>query len=248
MKIPCPQCGGEVQVRETTGFVGCPFCGTSLVLDITGVRPHLLYRPRHGRADLLPLLRRWCDLQGLPTPSSIPAPQLAYYPFWRYVALGGQRLVPAWPTLEARWNDVAAPEAEQVIYDPAATGTGRVVDPSVAEAAARARAFGEAAAAVAPGDLVHVPFYEVQAVMDGTSTRVSIEACSGRIYPDRVPLRPNARAASQAFGVGTAIFGFLGMFLEAILVPPGWLAMLVVGLTAVALYGLIVSSARRTAA
>lgn len=243
MKVPCPQCGGEVQLRETTGFVGCPFCGVSLVLDLTGVRPHLLCRPRHGGADVLPLLRRWCDGQGLPPPSSVSIPHLVYHPFWRYVAHGRPRLVPAWPVLEARWTDVALPEAEQVIYDPAMVGTAQVGEPSVAEVAARHRAFGEVAASVGAGDLLHVPFYETQVTIGAHRLQVSLEACSGRVYPDRIPPGVRASGAGQGFGAATAILGFIGMFLEAMLIPPPWLAATVVGLTALVLYWAILGAA-----
>lgn len=242
MKIPCPQCGGEVQLHETTGFVRCPFCSTSLVLDLTGVRPHMLYRPRHGPADVAPLLRRWCDAQGLPAPSSVSAPRLTYQPFWRFASQGRPRLVPAWPALEARWADVPVPEGEQVIYDPAIVGTARVVESSVAEAAARTRALGVSAASTAVGDLVHVPFYEVQARIGGGRLAISVEACSGRAYPERMP--PGARGSGprHAGALTTAVVGFVIMFLEATFIPPAWLAVGAVGLTAVALYWTIIGS------
>ena len=116
--VACPQCGGEIQLQETTGFLGCPFCGASLVLDLTGVRLHMLYRPRHGPADIPPLLRLWCDAQGVPAPSDISTPHLVYQPFWRFASQGRPRLFPAWPALEARWTDLPTPDAEQVIFDP----------------------------------------------------------------------------------------------------------------------------------
>lgn len=248
MKIPCPQCGGEVQLYETTGFVRCPFCSASLVLDLTGVRPHLLYRPRHGPADVAPLLRRWCDAQSLPAPSSVSAPHLTYQPFWRFTLQGRPRLVPAWPALEARWADVPVPEGEQVVYDPAIVGTARLVEPSVAEAAARTRAFGVGAASTAMGDLVHVPFYEVQATIGGGQLAISVEACSGRVYPERTPPSAGSSAARQASALVTAVVGFVLMFLEATFIPPAWLAALGVALTAWVLYRLLIGGMGRTAA
>ncbi len=240
MKVPCPQCSGEVQLQETSGFVGCPFCGTSLVLDLTGVRPHLLYQPRHGAADVLPLLRRWCDAEGLPPPSGLSSVQLVYRPFWRHLVQGHARLVPAWPALEARWNDVPAPPAVQVIYNQAAVGAGRVIESSVAEGAARRRAFGEGAGAVAAGDLVHVPFYEGQVMIASHQVRVSLEACAGRVYPDRIPQAALASGARRTFGPTALSLSFLTLFLEAMLIPPLGLAAVVVGLTALVLYWILV--------
>ena len=246
MKLPCPQCGGEIQLQETTGFVGCAFCGTSLVLDLTGARPHLLCRVRHGAAEVVPLLRCWRDAERLPPFSHVSTPRLVYYPFWRYAVPGRPRLIAAWSALEPRWSEITFPEAEQVIYTPAAVGSAHVVEPEVAEAAARHRAFGAAADSMAPGDLLHVPFYEVQALIGGGQARISLDACSGRVYPDRIPAVGAASGGRHGFGVAIAILGFLGMFVEAVLIPPPWLAGVVVGLTALALYWAIVGDTGTT--
>jgi len=200
----------------------------------------MLYRPRHGPADVAPMLRRWCDAQGLAAPSGVSTSPLVYRPFWRFASQGRPRLVPAWPALEAGWTDISAPEGEQVIYDPSIVGAARVMQATVAEAAARTRAFGASAASVAAGDLVHVPFYEVQATIGAGRLAVSVEACSGRVYPDRMPAGTGGSAARQANAMTTAVVGFVVMFLEAMLIPPLWLAAGAVGLTAVGLYWTII--------
>jgi len=241
VKLPCPQCGGEIQLQETAGFLGCPFCGASLVLDLTGVRLHMLCRPRHGPADVPPLLRRWCDAQGLPAPSGITTPHLVYQPFWRFASQGRPRLFPAWPALEACWTDPPTPDAEQVIFDPSIVGTARLVEPTVTEVAARNRLYGEGAASAAAGNLVHVPFYEVQATIGTGQLAVSVEACSGRVYPERMPQGAQAPAMLQATAFTTAIVGFIVMFLEAMLIPLAWLAGVVIGLTGLALSWVIVT-------
>jgi hypothetical protein len=244
VKIPCPQCGGEIRLQETGGFVGCPFCGASLILDLTGVHTHLLYRPRRGPGDIVPLLRRWCDGQRLTPPSGISSPHLVYQPFWRFAPQGRPQLVPAWATIEARWSDITIPDAEQVIYDPAVAGTGRVVEPSVTEAAARARLFGEGDAPATTGELVHVPFYEVQATINTRRLGLSVDACSGRVYPDRMPPSAQTSTGGQAGVITTAMLGLAVMFLEAMVIPPTWLATGAVALTAVGLYWALLGSGR----
>lgn len=138
--------------------------------------------------------------------------------------------------------DLSVPEAEQTIFDPAAVGSAQVLEGSVAEAAARARASDPGAAAPNPGELVHIPFYEVSVRLGGYEARVSLEACSGQVYPERMP--PGVRdRARQPFGTWTAVLGFLVMFLEAVLVPSGWVAAIAVALTALALSWAIMSDA-----
>jgi len=220
--IPCPQCGGDVRLQDTSGFVGCPYCRTSLVLDLSGVRPHLMYRPRHEPAAVLPLVRRWCDATRLPPPRLLTSPQLVYYPFWRFIGPGRPRLVPGWPTLEARWTDYAAPEAEQVVYDPAALGGARLVEANVAETAARSGL--PDTQDPRNGDLVHIPFYEVKARIGVERVSLCLDACAGRLLPDRRPGgEPRAPKTSAAVR-GTAILAWLAMFLAAAAAPHGWVA------------------------
>jgi hypothetical protein len=161
-------------------------------------------------------------------PSQLSGPALTYYPFWRYAARGGPRLVPAWSTLEARWREVAAPEAEQSLYDPAAVTGARVVEATLAERAARQRAL--AADEAGAGELIHIPFYEQQAVMRGHRVDLAVEACSGRVYADRLPPGAQVGDGGEGFSLGLGLLGFVAMFLGAAVVPPPWLAVLIVGL------------------
>jgi hypothetical protein len=227
VKFPCPQCGGEILLQETGGFPVCPYCAAGLVLDLGGVRPHLLYRPRHASADLLPLLRRWCDQQGLPAPSIASAPRLLYYPFWRYLSAGPPRLIPAWSTLKPRWTDLKIPEAEQAFFDPALVEKAELVEATVPEAAARERAGAESGAR--PGDLLHVPFFEVGIKLGAAILPASVEACSGQVYLDALP---RATAAAGAGSGVTLVLGALLMVVEAVLLPRAWVALPVVFVTA----------------
>jgi hypothetical protein len=228
VKFPCPQCGGEILLQETGGFPVCPFCAAGLVLDLGGVRPHLLYRPRHASADILPLLRRWCDGQGLPAPSIISAPRLVYYPFWRYVSAGPPRLIPAWSTLKPRWTDLKIPEAEQVFFDPALVEKAELVEATLPEAAARVRAGDESGAR--PGELLHVPFFEIEMKVGAATTlAASVEACSGQVYVDAPPRTAAAAGAGPAL---TLALGALLMVVEAALLSRAWMTLPVVFVTA----------------
>jgi hypothetical protein len=203
--------------------VRCPFCGSSLVLDLDGVRPHLMYQPERPADDAVPLLRHWCDTRDLPLPSSLSAPQLIYRPFWLFLDAGAPRLIPAWPTIEPRWSLVSVPEGARVVFDPAGVASAGVLEPAIAEAAARPEGG-------APGALVHVPFYDLEGSLDGAQAGYSIEACSGRVYPERLPAA--SRRPARWGGAATAAApGFLLMFLEAALIPHAWLAAITVAAT-----------------
>jgi hypothetical protein len=138
------------------------------------------------------------------------------------------------------------PEGEQVIYDPSIVGAARLVEQSVAETAARTRLFGASAASVPAGDLVHVPFYDLEATIGAARVAASVEACSGRVYPERMPAGAKTSTARGVGAVTMVIGGFIFLFLEAMLIPPVWLAAGAVGLTALMLYWAVTGGMRNS--
>jgi hypothetical protein len=229
--FPCPQCGAEVRLQETTGFVRCPYCGTSLVLEATGVHRHHLYRPRLRPADVLPILRRFCDGRGAAQPALGGSPRLVYYPFWRYPGKARARLVPAWPTIDGRWRDVPAPDAEQVLFDPTLVDAATLIEAAVEEPAARARVSpgGDGTA----GDLVHVPFYDVEARAGTARIQVSLDACSGLVLAGDLPAGRRAGRSASMFWLPATAFAL--MVALGALMPAWWLAALSIAPLAVLL-------------
>ncbi len=240
MRIPCPQCGGDVRLREAEGFPTCPFCGAGLVLDRTGVHPHFLYRPRIAPAQVLPLLRRWADRWAPNASLGAVTPRLTYYPFWRYARQGPRRLVPAWLTLESAWSELGLPDAEQVFFDPSHVQGATVVEPMVPEAAARVRVFGDTEAK--EGDLVSLPVYEAAIRFGGVQQGVAVEACSGTVIYSGNAAPQRARTAGA---VGLLAGGGLAMFAAAAAIRPLGFAVLVVAALAGLLYAVLVEEGRR---
>ena len=235
MRFPCPQCGGELQLRDPDGFPACPFCGAGLVLDRTGIRPHVLYRPRLTPAQLPPLLRRWAERRGVAATPGPALPRLVYYPFWRYAREGLRRLVPAWSTLETPWADLRLPDAEQVSFDAAHVQGADVVEPTVPEAAARARV-GEGS--VPEGDLVHLPVYETAMRLGGARLRVAVEACSGTVVCAGVPAAEGTRAAALRRTVWMAAGGLVILGVAAA-IGPFSIAAIAAAILAVLLYTML---------
>jgi hypothetical protein len=240
VKIPCPQCGGEVHLREAEGFPACPFCGVGLVLDRTGVRPHVLYLPRIPSTEVLPLLRRWADQHRLAAAPAAAPSRLVYYPFWRYAREGPRRLIPAWSTLETHWDELRLPDAEQVFFDASHVQGATVVESTVPEPAARARAFGDGL--VPEGDLVHLPVYEATIRLGEVRRCIAIEACSGMVVCSETAL-PQAAGSGAARVAWMAGVGSV-MLAAAMVVRPLGVAALVVAALAALLYGVLVTDGR----
>ena len=229
MKIPCPQCGGDVPLRGPENLPACPFCGTTFILDLTGVHPHFLYRPRLDPADILPLVRRWADRLGHHAPAQPASPRLVYYPFWRYVREGPRRLVPAWATLEEAWAILAPPDAEQLFFDPSLVRKADLVEPTVPEAAARRRAFG--GTETPAGDLVRLPVYEMPIRLGQRELLVVVEACSGTVVRPG-GWGPDRGGTGTAWRTGWMLGGGVLMLVAAVAIRPWAGAGLAVGILA----------------
>lgn len=233
MRVPCPQCGGDIPIRETTGFPTCPFCAAGLVLDRSGVRIHSLYRPRVAADQVLPVLRRWADRQGVLISAASGAASLAYYPFWRYVRSGPPRLVPAWSTLETVWEGLRPPDAEVVCFDPALTAGAEVIEPTVPEASARVRTLERERGD--PGELVHLPVYRTTIRVGDRSLPVCIEACSGTVL-SAGPVGSPSGAVSVVGRTAWMVGGGVVMVTAAMAIPSILVAACAVGALGLAVY------------
>jgi hypothetical protein len=190
---------------------------------------------------MLPILRRLCDAHGLDEPALLGPPRLTYYPFWRYAIGGRPRLVPAWPTVDERWRDVRAPGAEQSLFDPALAGSATVLEAEVEEPAARRQLGPEAGST--PGDLVHVPFYEVGARVGQGRLRVAVDACSGQARAAGIP--EGRQAGRSVAGAWVPIAAFLLMLAAGALLPTWWLAAAAILPLAILLHGVLTAPERR---
>jgi len=235
VKLACPQCGAEVPVQEAAGLVRCPFCKSSLTLDLDGARLHYLYRPRQDASQLAGLLQRWSRQTGFPAAIARSKPRLIYRPFWRYTPRGSPQLIPAWPTVDPRWRAPQPPEGEQVLFDPEALRGAEVVEATLVEGAARERASIGSEPVSAVGTLVHLPYYDLEVRVGTCVVQVSVDACSGHVYPQRIP--PASRGPGRNIRQGTWLVGLALplMAAEAAVIRSAWAAGLTIAITAVML-------------
>jgi hypothetical protein len=163
-----------------------------------------------------------------------------YYPFWRYAREGPRRLVPAWPTLETEWANLRLPDAEQVFFDPSHLQGAEAVEPTVPEAAARARVGREGP--TTEGDLVHVPVYEAAMRLGETRMPVVVEACSGTVV-----CAGASGEGTRTPAVGRIVWmmcGGLAILAVAAAVRPVGIAAAASAALAVLLYGVLASEGR----
>jgi hypothetical protein len=149
--------------------------------------------------------------------------------------------VPAWSTLESAWDQLRLPDAEQVFFDASLVQGAEVVEPSVPEASARARAFGEAA--VPAGDLVHLPIYETTVRLGDLRHALGVEACSGTVVCPGLEAAADV-TAGWARRTGWMVCGGLVMLGAALAIRPLGVVLAVVGAVTALLYGVLASETR----
>jgi hypothetical protein len=149
--------------------------------------------------------------------------------------------VPAWSTLESAWSGLRLPDAEQVFFDAAHVHGAEVIEPSVPEASARARAFGGVPGAA--GDLVHLPIFETTVRVGDRRHTVWVEACSGAVVCPALEAAAGV-TVGLARRAGWMACGGLVILGAAVAVRPLAVVLLVAGAVAVLLYGVLVSERR----
>jgi hypothetical protein len=83
------------------------------------------------------------------------------------------------------------------------------------------------------GSLVHLPFYDLEARVGTGVVQVSVDACSGYVYPQRIPPGSPGAGRTGPQGAWLAAVAVLVMVAEAAAIRSPWLAGLTVAITAV---------------
>jgi len=89
--LPCPACGGAVQVEEAAKSTACPYCASLLWVEgDAGVR-RIMFKNLLGRDRVLAAARKWFDkglkARDLDTAAVVTEAYPIYVPFWRVPCL-----------------------------------------------------------------------------------------------------------------------------------------------------------------
>ena len=133
------------------------------------------------------------------------------------------------------------PDAEQVFFDASYAQGATMVEPTVPEAAARARVYGDVPAK--EGDLIRLPVYEATVRLGEVRRDVAIEACSGTVVSSGIGM---LRGVGKSGHIGWLVSGGAAMAAAAMAIRPLGVAMFVVGVLAGLLYGVLAGGGRRS--
>ena len=234
MRIDCVQCGGGVEVTASQEFVQCPFCESSLYIDLSGTFPNQVIRPVVARDDAGGLVDRSLRSQEI-AGIQVQAVSLRYVPYWEVEAFG-----------EAHWFAARSPENSELARIRAVSGQREVLKPEEADALgveapeipldaalAEMRRRNRLAGQPDRASMVYLPVYQVDYRFGKTTHRAFVDAVSGRVYEDDPPSSP-ALHLDRQFGVYMAV-ALAIFFLEGLVCGP-WFGLAAVAGTGAAFY------------
>ena len=237
-------------MKENQGLATCPFCGSSLYLDLREGVGHFCIKPALTEKSLSSQLTTWLLHKERRGAVRIEKAALVFWPFWEIQSL--------WPEGEV-FTSIAAshpitdmqhsgkvPTGELIPFVEEELKAARVKPPQYAirefmkkEGISRKNE-GSPLKAVRPGPkawLIHIPFWQVEYICDGVSYEAWIEAVSGDVFADDLP--PTfAREKDRIYQRAVAVI-FFAYLLAGIFVPSGNLAILVMVGISLPLYLLV---------
>lgn len=185
MEVKCTQCGGAVTIKEHQGLAKCPYCGSSLYLDINEGIVHLIARPKLIQKELPIVLQTFLEKKerkGLPRIIRI---NLIFWPFWQTFDMNGKvGLFPASSSPITDLENAHIPVLETEPFNEEIVENSHVEAPieSVYDFLIKR---GLKAQKV---KLLHIPFYQVIYNYGGAvEYEVWIDAVTGQLFADELP-------------------------------------------------------------
>jgi len=235
MDLDCTQCGGKVPIEPETDFLVCPFCNTSLFVELRGTVLHTIIRPTLDEKQAAESLTSHLIDREIQRPGQYGF-RMIYLPFWQI----------EWPTrVQAVLADhppelgMAEPELPSGSQIPARGDeaeskrfTAPIIQLDVALDLTRDQARSDEQYKSAR--LVHAPFYIIEYSIGSHSFSAFVDAATGAVYPTSLPTSLSTARTFKAMCMAGGMVAFASVviiFSPSILLGLVALALLSVPLT-----------------
>ncbi|MDP8255500.1 MAG: hypothetical protein P9M14_07120 [Candidatus Alcyoniella australis] len=188
MQIACTQCGGQVPIEPDSDFLSCPYCNTSLFVDLRGSVHHLAIEPLVPPDQALQTLMDFLRDHELPRPKSIDS-KLIYLPFWQIQWPHHLASMVAGHLPQTGLLEPALPPGTQLGLDRCRIDPGDLTLPGV-QLDAALEAFSESQPDYQnfkSARLVHAPFHLLAFSLSGNEHHALVDAVTGAIYIEGLP-------------------------------------------------------------
>lgn len=244
-QVPCPQCGGLLEPPHQVETFTCPWCGSTLHPG-SGLRVfHLAERPRLGRVEAEEAMLAWFSgpdtPRGLEDDVSAELGDLRTFPYLRRRGAGLESITPLAALPQPELLDLPRVPADMVRAEPVAgddrrsAQVGGATSLPVDEEALRENL---RAAAGDPGVrealIEERAYYPVRYTYRREHFTAVVSAGSGVVLSHRRPARREV-VGEHVIAVGTCVL----LFAEAVAVPGLVAKLMVVAVTAAALFPLV---------
>jgi hypothetical protein len=247
MEIKCTQCGAKVPIEKEGGFIRCPYCETALYLDTDRSVKHFSMAPQVREKDLSPTIGRALSRVEINDPLTVGKSRMFYFPFWRLdTAIGGSlTLAAATPPVEDMLQ-IENPAGDLQLFSPDLAAEQEVVEPELLleDALLEARNLLESdTAKFRAASILHLPVYEVEYLCQGQRFKAHVLGVTGEVFADEWPAIPQKEKDRKLGAI--ALFAFILLLLEAVLIPWTWAVIPAYALTGAGVYYFAKNTLRR---
>ncbi len=219
MKLKCTQCGADLEIRKDSGFMVCPYCDSSLFVEMDRTVRHYSIKPIVVADGLAPTVQRSLAALELKDRIELTNAKFVYFPFWQlHLPLRKRYILPAATTTIEDLGSVSIPVGELQFYQKQEEGQGELIEPETLLDGAMAHLAGRGVNdEVARSDLVHLPLFFVGYSYQGRAYQAAVDAVSGKVYADSFP--PSRSNEKDRFFAGMVLLTFAIFLVEGIVVP-----------------------------
>ncbi len=211
--IKCPQCGGEVDLKERVYFLACPYCHSALYLDRARSVLHYILEATIDPIVAEHNLRRWMGgaemRRGLEELAVIESVEFFYFPMWYFHIKRTQQAIatyvePAAPTSLSTIKEFKPPGGSLRFYEPTLAPPEKMIEPSIpyktalgwlqqrirylsSPAAGAKRGKGKEEVSLTEVSLVHIPWYIFRYSFKDETYLAAVEGTTGKVFANVFP-------------------------------------------------------------
>jgi len=218
LRIPCTQCGAEVEITETEEFLECPFCQSALYVDLKRTVLNTVIEPSLEEKDAPLLVEKHLFAHQVLGDIVWEQSRLSYIPFWEVTDGGRSHVQPAVSLTDSELIHTGPGSGTKKIRDPDAADSDRMVLPDIYAETVLERMREKGLLADEPEgiSLVHAPFIEVRYLFLDKSYTAYVDAVSGAVLAETLPPSPRLkldRRFGVLMGLALATFTIEGLLL-----------------------------------
>lgn len=222
MNFRCPQCGAGSTIEYEEYYFKCPFCKTSLVLDISNVTKHFITLPKItvDKNYCVSHLKTFLAKNEIRSNFIIDKYTTIYYPFWCHIRSDGTQVI--LPAASSQLFDIKAlniKAGEFLVFEPSKISNETVIDADIHLESSLGQ-FGNlyeiSNDPIKESSLIHYPFSKIEYRYNNNRYDILMDMITEEFYYNVLP--------PTISGVLSRRFAFISIILFFLFIALGMIA------------------------